>query len=269
MKYLYTPLLALAAAVPAAARMLPRTGPAPDYLTASIRRHLRARRDRHATRAVSLRHRPGTAISKDLCHRHRRRCVPPGFAAAPRRPAPNRLRRDKDGYGLRAPSTRRSDGDGMFVAGCWSRRRSPKSVDYVSGFSTTPRATHAPGADHSLALRGRLASRRATGRGLFYVTGASPTGKMEHDVLEHQHRHFTQTDDEHMSWAARSAAGRRCVFPAHASVSFEYLFELRDDNYYVAVERAPRPATKPFCSMARHQSARRQHDSTSTRSGSG
>lgn len=151
------------------------------------------------------------------------------------------------GYGVRLGYDRRIGG-GDFVVGGLIEGWKSESIDYTTGFSTTPaNYVIARQLDHAVSARARLGYSPGDGRGLFYVTGGASYGDIDHDFLTTNGANaFTPTDDEwEFGWQA--GGGAELMVLDNVSLGIEYLYSrYDDDSYSVNVSQGTAPATNPF-----------------------
>lgn len=176
----------------------------------------------------------------------------PGFcngAANTNAPAGGCANDDDDiGYGARIGYDKRLGG-GPIVAGLLLEGSTSDSVDYTSGFSTTPASyTTRRELDYAISGRGRLGYSPGDGRGLFYVTGGVSYAKIKHDfITTNGANSFDVINGDKMVFGLQAGAGAELMVTKNIGLGVEYLYsKYNDDKSYVAVGPGTAGATNPF-----------------------
>ncbi|WP_324826842.1 outer membrane protein [Qipengyuania zhejiangensis] len=152
------------------------------------------------------------------------------------------------GYAVRIGFDKRL-GDGPIVAGLLVEGAMSDSVEYTSGFSTTPASyTLASKLDKSVAVRGRLGFSPGNGQGLFYVTGGVAYGDIEHEfTTTNTANSFDVVGDDKWRLGGQIGGGAELMLTDNISWGLEYLYSRYDDDKAsVLVGPGTAGATNPF-----------------------
>lgn len=153
------------------------------------------------------------------------------------------------GYAVRIGADMRLGEDSPFVVGFLIEGARSESLDFTTGFSTTPASyTIIRQLENAVSARGRLGYSPGDGRGLFYVTGGASYGEIEHAfTTSNTANAFAGSDDSNWEFGWQAGGGAELMVTRNVSVGLEYLFSsYDDDDYSVLVTRGTAPATNPF-----------------------